>query len=71
MIRIEVNDNAHEIYNMNSSTKSKTKMLQSHFCGYNDAETFVKKIWTVFPTLPTDWQSKQITLKIDHHSLTV
>ena len=50
MIRIEVNDNAHEIYNMNSSTKSKTKM---------------------FPTLPTDWQSKQITLKIDHHSLTV
>ena len=44
MIRIEVNDNAHEIYNMNSSTKSKTKMLQSHFCGYNDAETVVKKI---------------------------
>lgn len=49
----------------------KLKMLQSHFCGYNDAETFVKKIWTVFPTLPTDWQSKQITLKIDHYSLTV
>ena len=46
MIRIEVNDNAHKIYNMNSSTKSKTKMLQSYFCGYNDAEMFVKKIWS-------------------------
>lgn len=45
MIQIEVNDNAHKIYNnMNSSTKSKTKMLQSYFCGYNDAEMFVKKI---------------------------
>ena len=45
MIQIEVNDDAHKIYNnMNSSTKSKTKMLQSYFCGYNDAEMFVKKI---------------------------
>lgn len=55
---------------MNSSIKSKTKMLQSSICDYSDAGISVKRIWTVFPKLAADRQSKQIILKIDGQSLT-
>lgn len=44
MNQIGVNDNAHATYNMNSSIKSKTKMLQSSICDYSDAGIFVKRI---------------------------
>ena len=33
-------------------------------------QEFLLKKFEVFPTLAADWQSKQITLKIDHHSIT-
>ena len=44
---VEVNDESHGAYNVNSSTKFKNSMLKSSLCDYSDAYILVNQTVTV------------------------
>ena len=45
--QIEIKDESHGTYNVNSQIKSKTSMLASRLCDYNDAYILVSATITV------------------------